>query len=48
MLLPRSICVCIPCFKSVVPKVCMARVPFLAFFGPDIDTKMGVVRYMYL
>ena len=26
----------------------MAKVPFFPFFGPDMDTKMGVVIYMYL
>ena len=48
MLLPKSICECIPCFKSVAPRVCMAQVPFLAFFGPEMNTEMGVVLYMYL
>ena len=48
MLLPKSICVCIPCFKSVAPRVCMTKVLFLAFFGPDMNTEMGVVIYMYL
>ena len=28
--------------------VCMVKVPFLAFFGPDMNTEMGVVIYMYL
>ena len=36
------------CFKSVAPKVCLAKVPFLAFFGPDMNSGMGVVIYMYL
>ena len=36
-------------FKSVTPRVCMAEVPFLAFFGgPDMNTEMGVVIYMYI
>ena len=48
MLLPKSSCVCIPCIKSVAPRVCMAKVPFLAFFGPNMNTEMGVVIYMYL
>ena len=48
MLLRKSICVCIPCFKSVSPRVCMAKVPFLAFFGPDMNIEMGVIIYMYL
>ena len=26
----------------------MAEVPFLTFFGPDMNTEMGVVIYMYL
>ena len=26
----------------------MAKVPFLVFGGPDMDTEMGVVIYMYL
>ena len=33
MLLPKSSCVCIQCFKSVVPRICLVRVPFLAFLG---------------
>ena len=43
MLLPKSICVFIPCYKSVAPRVCMAKVPFLFRFlgGPDMDTEMG-------
>ena len=45
MLFPKSICVC---FKYVAPRVCMAKVSFLAFFGPDMNTEMGVVIYMYL
>ena len=48
LLLPKSSCVCIPCFKSVTPRVCLAKVPFLIFFGPDMKTEMGVVIYMYL
>ena len=32
MLLPKSICVCIPCFKFVAPRVCMGIVPFFAYF----------------
>ena len=33
-------------FKSVAPRVCLVKVPFLAFFfGPDIITEMGVVIY---
>ena len=41
MLLSKSSCVCIPCFKFVAPKVCLAKVPFLAFFGPNMNTKNG-------
>ena len=48
MLLRKSICVCIPCFKSFAPRVCLAKVPFLAFLGPVMNTEMGVVIYMYL
>ena len=48
MLLPKSSCVCIPCFKSVAPRICQVRIPFLAFFGLDMETEMGVVIYMYL
>ena len=33
MLFPKSICVCILCFKSVAPRVCMPKVQFLAFLG---------------
>ena len=33
----------IPCIKSVALRVCLAKVPFLAFFGPDMKTEMGVV-----
>ena len=45
MLLQKSSCVCIPCIKSVAPRVCLVKVPFLAFFGPGIITEMGVVIY---
>ena len=31
-----------------LPRVFLAKVPFLISFGPDINTKMGVVIYMYL
>ena len=43
MLFRKSICVCMPCFKSVAPRVCMAKVLFLAFYGPDMNIEMGVV-----
>ena len=46
MLLPKPSCVCIPYIKCVTPRVCL--VPFLAFFGTDIKTKMGIFIYMYL
>ena len=44
---PKVSCVCIPCFKSVALSVCMAKEPFLAFFGPDMNTEMEVVINMY-
>ena len=46
MLLPKSSCVCMPCIKSIAPRVCLVKVPFLAFFGPDIKTEMGAVIYI--
>ena len=45
MLLPKLSCVSIPCFKSVTPRICLVKVPFL---GPDMETEMGVVIYMHL
>ena len=48
MLLSKSSCVCIPCIKSVAPRVCLAEVTFLAFFGPDIITQMGVIIIIYM
>ena len=49
MLLTKSSCMCIRCIKSVAPRVCLVKVPFLAFLGgPDIITEMGVVIYRYL
>ena len=49
MLLPKSIasCVCIPTFRSLTQKVCLTKIPFVAIFWPDRDTKVGVVIYMY-
>ena len=47
MLFPKSSCVYIPCIKSIAPRICMAKIPFLAFLGPDMSTEMGVVIYMY-
>ena len=36
-------------FTPVAPKVCQAKVPFFSLFlGPDMNTEMGVVIYMYL
>ena len=48
MLRSKSSCACIPCFKAVAPKVCLTKVPFVAIFWPDINSKKGVVIYMYL
>ena len=47
MLLPMSICVCIPCFKLVSPWFCLAKVIFFVSFKPDINTKISMVIYMY-
>ena len=48
MLLSKSSCACILCFKYVTSKVCLTKVPFVAIFWPDMNTKMGVFIYMYL
>ena len=40
---PKVKLVCIPCFKSVTPRVCLAKVPFLAFFGHVIN-RCGQIR----
>ena len=32
-----------PCIKSVTPRVCLAKVSFLAFLGPDMKTKMIIL-----
>ena len=48
MLFTKLICVYILCLKSATPRICMVKEPFLAYFGPDINTEMGVVIYMYL
>ena len=48
MLLPKSSWVHVPYIKCVTPRVCLAKIPFLAFFGTDIKKKMGLVIYMYL
>ena len=45
MLLPKSSCVYIPCFKSVAPRVYLVKVPFFAFFWANIKTEVGVVTY---
>ena len=42
MLLPKSSSsVYTPCFKSVALSVCLVKVPFQAFFGPDKKRKNG-------
>ena len=38
-----SVTVYIPYTKSVIPRVCLVKVPFLASFGPDMKTEVGVV-----
>ena len=48
MFLPMSSCVYVPYIKSVTPRVCLAKVPFLASFGPDMKTEMGGVISMHL
>ena len=49
MFLPKSICVCIlRFFKSVASRGCIAKLSFLFVFWPDMDTKMGVVIYIYI
>ena len=49
MLLPKSICVCKPCFMSVPSRVFMAKVPFLAFFFSRHEHRNGCGHiYMYL
>ena len=48
MFLPKSSCVYTPHIKSVTPRVCLAKVPFLASFGPDRKKEMGVVISMHL
>ena len=48
MSLPKLSCVCILCFKSVTPRILLAKLPFLAFFGPDMNTEIGEVICMYL
>ena len=48
MLLPNLSCVCIPCFRFVVPRVYLTTYYILTCFRPGINTEMGVVIYMYL
>ena len=43
-----SSCVCIPYIKSVPPRVCLVKIPFLAFFLPKVKTVLGVVVFIYL
>ena len=45
MLLSKSSHACIPCIKSVAPRVWSGQ---STIFGPDMKTEMGVVIYMYL
>ena len=35
-------------FRSVGPRVCHAKLPFLASLGLDMNIEMGVFIYMYL
>ena len=39
MLLPEISCVCILSFRSVGPRVCLAKGTFLALFWPDLNTE---------
>ena len=34
--------------RVVAPRVCPAKVPFLALFWPDMNAERGVAIYMYL
>ena len=43
MLLTKSSYVYIPYIKSGVINVCLAKVPFLASFGPDVKTEVSMV-----
>ena len=47
MLLSKSSCVCIPCFKSVA-QMALAKALFLAFLRPDMNIEMSAVIYLYL
>ena len=42
MLFPESNCEYISSYRSIVPRVCLAKVPFLVFIWPDTDTIRGV------
>ena len=56
MLLLESSCVCKPCFRSVAPRVCLAKVSFLTFFhhhynhftdfSPPVLAKMMLLTYI--
>ena len=47
MLLPKSSCACIPCFKAVAPRVCWPKHHFWNFVGPHMNTEMGKVLFAY-
>ena len=47
MLLPKSSCIFLQCFKSVSPRVYLAKVAFLPFLGLH-ENRMGGVIYMFL
>ena len=47
MLVPKLSCVCIPCFNLLLQWFVLSKVPFLAFFWPDIKQNVCVI-YMYL
>ena len=47
MLFSKSSCVCYHVLSFFTPRVCMAKLPFLAFLGPDMSTEMGMIIYMY-
>ena len=43
MLLPKLSSVYIPYIKSAASRAYLAKVPFLASFGPDTKAEMGVI-----
>ena len=45
MLLPKSNCVCMPCIKSVPPRACLAKVPFLTLFNQSYQIGVHLERY---